>query len=717
MKTYYLVITIVLVLLAACATTDETPTLEPSITAHTSKSEATIAPTLTAPSLEQPSEGSEVVLEPRRVPVAMDEIEIVSSNRAVHQLAFDDNGVLWAKTDSGAVRWDISTGTYEVRDPDIQIFLPDEMSRLYEVMQEGLVGDDYLMHYAVSPDGTEWFAGSGVYHLDGEELTHFTVEDGLASNLVSTMAIGPDNVVWVGDYGMTISRFDGESWTAYDGVPENFEYIIADAEGNLWIAGQYAGIHRFDGRTWVDLTNEEWEYFTLHIDNTDHVWIETQTTVYRWQDGTLLPYPLVDAQGQMPEGYGISLNTILVTLDGTVWMGFMVDLTTEGFGGLARLQDEELIWYSEADGLQADHVVDIVDGPDGTIWMATPNGISGFDGLRWQSLVVEEGPPFSSVEHVTLGPDGNFWFLAENGSLFNYDGLIWQEIPNTDWSPNVSSSHRLYGGEKDITTSPDGNIVVASCGGLFHIEDGAWVADEAVWAPNSCIEYGCLDNVSAGPDGNVWLVLRVMYDYGYTAVHFDGDNFKQYVADVFYLSYPFGCGETIEGKFPPESEEVYDVAAGLNGSAYIVTDTGLTYYDGIQWTTFDSDVISDQELGPVMTDPEGNLWMGGSSGFAFYNGTIWKKYKIDEPGDSDFYTTPVMIADDGTLWMSIIDLSAESNYPAYSIGHFDGHLLTLYDFDLEILPYYLDFAVGPDGNLWLVGGSDNAMIHYKLPNH
>jgi streptogramin lyase len=90
-----------------------------------------------------------------------------------------------------------------------------------------------------TPVGDLWigsFYGAHRYSLG--TWTDFSTEDGLASNLVYSLAIDQQKNTWIGtDTGL--SKYDGDTWetfTIHDGLPANFITALAcDPDGTLWI--------------------------------------------------------------------------------------------------------------------------------------------------------------------------------------------------------------------------------------------------------------------------------------------------------------------------------------------------------------------------------------------------------------------------------------------------------------------------------------------------
>lgn len=88
--------------------------------------------------------------------------------------------------------------------------------------------------------------GGGVGHFDGKEWNNYTTADGLAGNIVYSIAQDINGILWFGTNN-GLSRFDGESWTTYNqttGLLENNVYTIsALPSGELWV-GTKRGVSR-----------------------------------------------------------------------------------------------------------------------------------------------------------------------------------------------------------------------------------------------------------------------------------------------------------------------------------------------------------------------------------------------------------------------------------------------------------------------------------------
>jgi ligand-binding sensor domain-containing protein len=107
---------------------------------------------------------------------------------------------------------------------------------------------NYVFSLIVDDQDHVWAGtwGGGVSVYDGEQWRSYTTQDGLAGNIVYSMARDDNGVFWFGtNRGLT--RYDGTSWHTYDhgnGLLEDNVYAIATtAGGDIWV-GTKRGVTR-----------------------------------------------------------------------------------------------------------------------------------------------------------------------------------------------------------------------------------------------------------------------------------------------------------------------------------------------------------------------------------------------------------------------------------------------------------------------------------------
>ncbi|MCA9528335.1 MAG: hypothetical protein KC549_18750, partial [Myxococcales bacterium] len=108
--------------------------------------------------------------------------------------------------------------------------------------------------------------------------------------------------------------------------------------------------------------------------------------------------------------------------------------------------------WSRDDGIPANNVADVVQTPDGMVWLATYGGLVRFDGLTFEVVDTSAARlPANVFTAVTVAPDGWLWAATENHGLLSLRGGIIRghpesasafiESPEGLW---VGSFHGLY---------------------------------------------------------------------------------------------------------------------------------------------------------------------------------------------------------------------------------------------------------------------------------
>ena len=232
------------------------------------------------------------------------------------------------------------------------------------------LGSSVIRASLTGSDGSLWFGTyNGVHHFkpawngQGGSWTHFTIEDGLADNIVSQNAIiedpagniwvgtstginllnsgtdqwtsqlpgGPQNVrvlsiaastdsnakyaVWAGTESGDVYALDSIAgrWVVFDKVGNPIYALLAPDDGHLWV-GTGAGLIKIDVASMMqrlytrDQGLSDNEVHVLAREGADVVWIGTQTAVLRHQPENMPPeVRIVSVNGKAPAGGAIPL--------------------------------------------------------------------------------------------------------------------------------------------------------------------------------------------------------------------------------------------------------------------------------------------------------------------------------------------------------------------------------------------------------------------------
>jgi signal transduction histidine kinase/ligand-binding sensor domain-containing protein len=317
----------------------------------------------------------------------------------------DREGGLWIGTNAGLVRW--REGTVErfpltdaLAAASILALMEDREGNLWVGTEsEGLhILRDQRFHTldereglssaritAVVEDraGTLWAGtqGAGLNLLSHGALGKawqvrrtLTVANGLASNVILSLAAAPNGDLWVGTPD-GLNRVRGPSATTFtsaDGLPDDFiRSLLVDGDGALWIATRH-GLTR-------------WQ---VHANN--HSPADTQMKTYTHADG--LGSDLVGAM--VRDGRG--------------------DLWVATLAGLSRLHGESMTTFTTRDGLPGNVITALLPMASGALLVGTQGeGWALWDGQRFAQPAAARDPV--GIHALLDDALGDIWMATSRG--------------------------------------------------------------------------------------------------------------------------------------------------------------------------------------------------------------------------------------------------------------------------------------------------------------
>jgi len=219
----------------------------------------------------------------------------------VYSFAFAADGGVWIGTWNGANRFDSATRTFATyRDELINIWVYglgiDAKGRIWFGTEGGVsmfdgqqwrswTNDDGLG--AVNAGNLPASANTGLGTRDRHDLgVEAGGQESYNPNYVFAVQVDVlGRGVWFGTWGGGVSLFDGDqTWTTYtaaDGLAGNIVYSIAQSpDGTLWF-GTNGGVTRFDGKTWQSYRHGlvGQNVYAIAIDPGGQVWLGTKGAV------------------------------------------------------------------------------------------------------------------------------------------------------------------------------------------------------------------------------------------------------------------------------------------------------------------------------------------------------------------------------------------------------------------------------------------------------
>jgi len=502
------------------------------------------------------------------------------------------------------------------------------------------------------------------------------------------------------DPSVRIQHYVQDTWRMQDGLPHTaVREILQTRDGYLWL-GTLAGLVRFDG--------VEFKTFDDPSLMSDQL-----RAVVEAPDGSLLAgfvgggaRRLRNGKWEELVGGSTALTTVhkvLVTRDGTIWLG------TES--GVATVVDGRVAQPTHA--LFATEVSDMAEDRDGRIWVATRDGLLRADADTVVGFTTSDGMPASEVSTVLPNPDGTVWAgtWRDGIAILRGDRVI-DVLTTADGltSDQIRALYRDRAGTIWIGTETNGIVRYADGAFSTYDEDDGLLDDRIL---------SFFEDV----EGNLWVgtyggLLRlknpVVTTFG-AADGLAGDRVQSifeaadgtlWVASLAGIARIRGDVVDIPSWLPKDGwENARTVYEDGDGALWVGTDAGLRRYQDGRWSTFTTaDGLPDPRIVALYEDAAGDLWVGTRRGLSRWTGDGF----AEPPGLDGFVETVMTIHEDreGTLWVGSergLFTLREGAFERVEIGS---------NPEIEVRHIHEDAA----GTLWM-GTLSEGLIRYREGKH
>ena len=568
-----------------------------------------------------------------------------------------------------------------------------------------------------TPDGYLWLGTEfGLLRFDGVRTVPFQppANERLPSDHVFGLLVARDGSLWVGTDKGLATWMDGRL-ARYEQFAGSFvRPMLQDRDGAIWVTrfttawslceiqDQRVACYGEDGGPGAGALG-------LFEDRKGTLWVGTTSGVWRWKPGVPAFHPLprvdngvqafaqdrdgslliglnggvarlIDGQPAMAYPFPTSMHSIptvrmLRDRDGGIWAG-----TTSR--GLVHVHDGVTNLFSRTDGLSGDGVGAIFEDREGSIWVAT---LDGLDRFRKPAAVVysaNQGLSSNRVTAVYASRDGGMWVGTaaglnrwRDGRVTVYrEGLtaslqsIFEDSQGRVWVSTSRGVGYLHGARVvPVQTLPGGTMraivedrrktlwIAISDRGLFHLPNDAREAGEIRW--DALSREDPASAVTADPaGGGLW----VGFYRGGVAYFADG-----------HVRASYGTASGLaDGK-------VSSLYVDPRGTLWVAADGGLSRVkDGRVTTATSRNGLPCDNVGWVLEDARGSLWLGMACGLAkiardaavAWDGTESLQTTLLDVSDgvrmftnASYHTAPAAVASDGRIWfvspdgVSVID--------------------------------------------------------------
>jgi signal transduction histidine kinase/ligand-binding sensor domain-containing protein len=312
--------------------------------------------------------------------------------------------------------------------------------------------------------------------------------------------------------------------------------------------------------------------------------------------------------------------------------------------------------WTHKDGLPGKDVMDIVQTPDGYLWLTTTAGLARFDGVRFASFAVIPGVPPAIGRGLCVGADGTLWIGLDQGGVIGLRNGVATFYP--------PGNGPIEGTVRKILLAHDNAIWVATSEGASRYQDGRWQTFHL-------------------PGVTTYSHAIAEDREGTIAVATNGGRFLKRATDHDFALDPESSGEAYRVGTDPNGL-FWDGSKRQGGSLnyYLLKDgrgnVWFTRYRqaGLYWTHDPTEFqrmdtrqrftsaegLSNDSVGAYMEDREGSLWIGTLSGLDRLSPSSFRALPLpEEPiGKS---TKLLLTAKDGGLLMYGFHLNGYLHVP------------------------------------------------------
>jgi signal transduction histidine kinase/ligand-binding sensor domain-containing protein len=374
---------------------------------------------------------------------------------------------------------------------------------------------------AQTPDGYLWLGTEfGLLRFDGVRSIAWQPPAGehLPSTLIRDLLVARDGRLWIGTREGLASWKDGKLTHHRELAGRLVDSLYEDREGTIWAGGAAAptgtlcAIQSGSAHCYGEGGSFGQGVLSLYEDSRGNLWVGAATGLWRWKPGPPIVYPMPDpvqgliegdndallislqsgirqlVEGKAKEyrlpGAGKQFNPgkLLRDRHGGLWIGTADRGLLHGHKGRTDM-------FAQSDGLSGDDVTGLFEDREGSIWVATPDGLDRFRDFAVPTISVKQGLSNATVGSVLAAKDGSVWLGTINGL--------------NRWNDGQIRIYRKQSGLPDdyvesLFQDDRGRIWISTLRGFAYFENGRFVPVSGV--PG---RYG--HSIGGDSAGNLWI--------------------------------------------------------------------------------------------------------------------------------------------------------------------------------------------------------------------
>ena len=476
-------------------------------------------------------------------------------------------------------------------------------------MQDGLP-EQIVQAFAQTADRYLWIGTTGgLLRFDGARFQQYDRENtpAFTDNNIFCLMVARDKALWIGSEGGGLIRYRQGVFRAFgpaDGLTNSFvRTVYQDTKGGVWI-GTDNGLFRLSGDRIERVDNTPaFPWIAVHAigeDRAGRLWVGGSKLVLL-EGSSVREYPLAGEPAQN------RVKSILVTQDGTVWVG-----TVSGVQKMPADRPETAFKRVR----EISRTVRLLrETSDGTLWIGTiGQGLYTYQDRHLSEMKAPVSLPSNTVFSLFEDVEKNIWIGTQVGML-----RLSKTPVRTVSLPDSADSDA-----ETVYQDPNGDIWVAAVN-LFRFHNG-----KAGVYRFPGIHGVRIRNVFRDREGALWIGTEgrgVYRQLGTRLFHYstkDGlvNNFVRAFLQARDGSVWIGTDEGVSC-WKPQGFTNYEMRDGLSyfsirslledrdGGIWIGTERGVNHLRGHAFVNDAlTEALKDEKVWAIHEDSDGGLWFG-----------------------------------------------------------------------------------------------------------
>lgn len=268
-------------------------------------------------------------------------------------------------------------------------------------------------------DGSVWVGTVSGLHRMARNATSFKPVPAVKGT-VRVLRETSDGTLWIGTIGRGLFTWRDHHFAripAPDPLPSNTVLnVFEDVERNIWIGTQGGMLRLIETPVRTvklpDAADSDAE--TVYQDRNGDLWVAA-VNLFRVRNGKAAPY-------QFPGVSGVRVRNVFRDRDGALWIG------TEG-RGTYRQVGRRLEHYSTREGLVNNFIRAFLQGRDGSVWIATDEGVSRWRPRGITNYQMRDGLTYFSTRSLLEDRNGDIWIGTDQGlSRLHGDSFVNDDV-------------------------------------------------------------------------------------------------------------------------------------------------------------------------------------------------------------------------------------------------------------------------------------------------